>query len=177
MHRTSKGYEGGPSSSDFIYALTARDIHNVQEDEAEEEQAAEWQNNPSPLAGRIGGSMEELERLQGSENTSTNELKECIRDSLECYGSCTETLSRCLSMRGKHAEPENINLLLDCAAISSINADFILRQSTYHPQTCGLTADICDECADNCERFEENFMHECAKVCRRCAESCRELAR
>lgn len=135
------------------------------------------QKNQSPLAGRMCGTMEELERIQSSEMMTVDELHEGIKDSLDCYQICTETILRCVTLGGKHAEPEHINLLLDCAKICSANADFMLRSSTYYPQICGICADICDECGDTCDRFEDVFMKECASVCRRCAEFCREMAR
>ncbi len=40
-------------------------------------------------------------------------------------------------MGGKHAEPEHLNLLMDCARICVTNADFMLRKSKYYQQTCG----------------------------------------
>lgn len=148
---------------------------NVQEDEEEGEQ---WSSeNPSPIAGKMSGSMEDLERVRISEVSASDEVQECLKDCLDCYQTCTETTIRCLTMGGEHAELEHLNLLLDCAKICSTNADFMIRNSTYYPQTCGLAADICDECADTCDRFEDDFMKECASVCRRCAESCREMAR
>ena len=150
------------------------------EDEAQTTEDADegWENkNPSPLTGRISTTMEELERIQSSEAVASSEVRECMKDSLDCYQACTETTLRCLTMGGKHAEYKHLNLLLDCARICNTNADFMLRNSPYFPQTCGITADICDECADNCDRFTDDFMKECARVCRRCAESCREMAR
>jgi ferredoxin len=121
--------------------------------------------------------MEQLERLQSSEGVISDEVRECLEDCIDCFKTCTETLTKSLLIGGKHAKLEHLNLLMDCAKICSANADFILRNSTYYPQTCGITADICDECADMCERFKDDFMKECANACRRCAESCRELAR
>ena len=156
---------------------------NYSEDETEDEAQnqdteSDWsKDHETPLAGRMAGSMEQLERMQSSEVMTSEEVRECLRDSLDCYQTCIETITRCLNMGGKHAEFEHLNLLMDCAKICSTNADFIIRNSTYYPQTCGITADICDECADNCDRFDEDFMKECASVCRRCAESCREMAR
>lgn len=150
------------------------------EDEAqpqEEDDEELSMKNESPLAGRMTGSMEHLERIQSSEVLNTDEVRECLRDSLDCYQTCTETIARCLITGGKHAAYEHLNLLMDCAKICNTNADFIIRNSPYYPQTCGITADICDECADNCDRFDEDFMKECSAVCRRCAESCREMAR
>jgi hypothetical protein len=174
---------------DYIEDLTStsRDMRSVDErnyseetiqDEAAQESDDDWvEKNQSSLTGHISGTMEELERIQSSQTMTSEEVRECLKDSLDCYQSCTETTMRCLSMGGKHAEPEHINLLMDCARICNTNADFMQRNSTYYPQTCGITADICDECGDNCDRFDEDFMKECASVCRRCAESCREMAR
>jgi len=152
---------------------TAEDDAQTQED-ADEGRSSEKQ---SPVVGRISGTMEELERIQSSEAMISEEVRECVKDSLDCYQTCSETIIRCLTMGGNHAEHEHLNLLLDCAKICNTNADFVLRNSTYYPQTCGITADICDECADTCDRFNDAFMKECASVCRRCAESCREMAR
>jgi hypothetical protein len=154
-------------------------LEDTADDEAQTREDADegWSiEKQSPVVGRISGTMEELERLQSSEMTS-DEVRECLKDSLDCYQTCSETIMRCLKMGGKHSEPEHLNLLLDCAKICSTNADFVLRNSTYYPQICGVTADICDECADTCDRFDDDFMKECASVCRRCAESCREMAR
>lgn len=151
----------------------------VLEDEAiMESDEPEWSpRSQSPLAGRMAGSMEELERLQSSENMAAAEVHQCLKDSLDCYQACMETMSRCLSLGGRYAKAEHINLLIDCARICNINADFILRNSTYYPQICGICADICDECGDECDKFDDSFMKECARACRRCAESCREIAR
>jgi hypothetical protein len=154
---------------------TGETLEENKAEKATDEQLTD--ENSSPIAGRISGSMEQLERMQGAEASISGEVRECLKDSLDCYQTCTETTIKCLTLGGKHAEPQHLNPLIDCARICNTNADFILRNSTYYPQTCGLTADICDECADMCDRFEEDFMKDCASACRRCSESCREMAR
>ncbi len=131
----------------------------------------------SPMAGKISGSMEDLERIRESEFSMSDEVKECIQDCVDCYRTCTETLTRCLSLGGKHSEGRHINLIIDCSRICNINTDFMLRNSTHYSQTCKVTADICDACANNCEEFDDDFMKDCASICRKCAESCREMAR
>jgi hypothetical protein len=173
----------------YIGEVESRDMRSVddkgytgetlEEDNAQdEEEGDQWSSeNHPPIAGKMSGSMEELERVQGSEVMTSDEVRECLKDCLDCYQTCSETTIRCLTIGGQHAELEHLNLLIDCARICNTNADFMLRNSTYYPQTCGLTADICDECADTCDVFDEDFMKECASVCRRCAESCREMAR
>ncbi len=174
---------------DYMGKVESRDMRSIDEkgykeettdDEAqtkEDEDEGLSTENQSPIAGRMSGTMEELEKMQRSEVLISDEVRECLKDSIDCYQTCTETTIRCLTMGGKHAEYEHLNLLMDCARICNTNADFMLRNSTYYPQTCGITADICDECADTCDRFDDDFMKECASVCRRCAESCREMAR
>ncbi len=167
---------------DYLDEFQSRDMSHINsesvEDEAKtKEDEEEGWNTKDEFPGRMTGSMEELERIQSSEAMTSDEVRECIKDSLDCYQTCTETIVRCLNMGGKHSEPEHLNLLTDCARICNTNADFMIRNSTYYPQICGVTADICDECADTCDRFDDDFMKECANVCRRCAESCREMAR
>ena len=157
-----------------------RFMEETPEDESENEEEAEevWQSEgQSAVAGKISGTMEDLEKIQESEYAISDEVRECVQDCLDCFRICTETMIRCLDLGGKHSESEHLNLLMDCARICNTNAEFMLRNSTYYPQLCGLTADICDECADTCDRFDDDFMKECASVCRRCAESCREMAR
>jgi hypothetical protein len=173
---------------DYIESLTGRDMTSVNDrdysrrvldDEVmrESNEEEDWTKNQSPLTGRMSGTMEELERIQSSENMASDEVQQCLKDSLDCYQTCNETTLRCLAVGGKHAERDRINLLMDCVRICITNADFITRNSKYYPQTCGICADICDECGDVCDRFDDDFMKECASVCRRCAESCREMAR
>ena len=149
--------------------LEKGDSQNAVEDAAED--------FPSPIAGRMTGSMEQLERIQIEEGNVSPEVKECLKDCLDCYQACTETLAKCLVIGGEHAKLEHVNLLIDCAKMCSTNAEFMLRNSSYYPQICSITADISDECSYMCDRFEEDFMKECSNVCRRCSDACREIAR
>jgi hypothetical protein len=163
-----------------VGAVKCRDTSSVHESPVADEHAGEevWAtSSESPIAGRISTSMEELERMRESELMASDEVRECLKNCLDCYQTCTETTIRCLALGGKHSKLAVMSLLMDCATICNLNADFMLRNSNFYPQTCGITADICDECADVCERFDDDFMKQCASVCRRCAESCREMAR
>lgn len=98
-----------------------------------------------------------------------------IRTILICYKTCLETLDHCLSMGGKHAEASHIKLLMDCARICDTTADFVGRNSDYHKELSRICADICDACAESCEKLEGKEMEECAKACRKCGEACREM--
>ena len=106
----------------------------------------------------------------------SNDMQLCIEVCQECHASCLETVMHCLSMGGPHATPAHIGLLLDCADACRLSADFMLRGSPRHARSCTLCAEMCEACAAECDRFEDEFMKACAMVCRRCAASCREMA-
>lgn len=106
------------------------------------------------------------------------QMQTCIDDCLDCHSICLETVSHCLQMGGEHADPRHIGLLLDCAEICQTSANFMLRNSDFHSETCGVCADVCLACAASCEQFrDDKQMMACAEVCRRCAGSCREMSR
>jgi len=107
------------------------------------------------------------------------EMEQCIDDCLDCHSICLETsMSYCLEMGGKHAEPKHMRLMLDCSEICQVSANFMLRNSNFSTRTCNLCAEICIKCAESCEQFKgDEKMAACAKVCRRCAESCQQMSK
>jgi hypothetical protein len=104
-------------------------------------------------------------------------LRECIASCIECGTLCMATVPHCLERGGPHADPGHIRLLLDCAEICQTSANFMVRGSELHARTCGLCAEICDDCAAECERLGDDAqMEACARACQRCADSCRRMA-
>lgn len=105
------------------------------------------------------------------------QMQECVQECHRCHDICMETISHCLELGGKHAEPSHIRLLMDCAEICQTSANFMLRMSDFHGQTCGVCAQVCESCAEDCERFgDDDMMQRCAETCRACARSCSEMA-
>jgi hypothetical protein len=103
--------------------------------------------------------------------------QQCIRECQQCFAACLENLTHCLSKGERHAAPDHIVALLDCADASQTAAAFMLRQSPHHPQVCDVCAQVCDACANSCEQIgDDERMRACADECRRCAESCRQMA-
>lgn len=111
--------------------------------------------------------------------TMTKDLQHCIDNCLKCYETCRETISYCLEKGGEHAEPEHINLLLNCADICQTSANFMLSNSNLHVSTCKVCAEVCTKCAEDCERIGRNDeqMKECIQICRQCAESCKQMSK
>ena len=110
--------------------------------------------------------------------TISQDMRQCIQECITCHQVCLETIQHCLAMGGRHAEQPHIRLLADCAQICTVSADFMLRGSPLHERTCGVCAEVCQQCADDCERMAggDQLMKRCADTCRRCAESCRQMA-
>lgn len=105
-------------------------------------------------------------------------LQECINNCQECHAICVETSAHCLDLGGEHAARPHMVLLADCAQICAVSANYMLRGSPRHGRTCAVCAEVCRECAEECERMAggDRLMARCAEVCRRCAESCDRMA-
>ncbi|TKT69718.1 four-helix bundle copper-binding protein [Aquamicrobium sp. LC103] len=103
------------------------------------------------------------------------EMRQCIDDCLECHATCLSTaMNHCLEIGGAHVEKKHFTLMMACAEICRTSAHFMLVGSPLHRRICGECADICLECAADCERLGD--MEDCVAACRRCAESCRQMA-
>ena len=102
-------------------------------------------------------------------------FSKCIQQCQTCHRVCLETLNYCLQMEGRHRDPNLLRLLLDCADICHVTANFLMRNSPHHDLTCGICADICNASAQELETFEEDqTMLGCAYACRSCAQACEE---
>jgi hypothetical protein len=108
----------------------------------------------------------------------SREMQHCIDECTRCHHICLLVVSHCLELGGKHADPAHIGVLLDCAEICQMSANFMLRNSERHQLTCRVCADICRACAESCERMGrgDELMQRCAEECRRCAQSCERMA-
>lgn len=53
----------------------------------------------------------------------------------------------------------------------------MVRGSQFSGRVCGVYADLCDACAQECQRIADgDIMRQCAEACRRCADLCRQMA-
>lgn len=99
----------------------------------------------------------------------------CIDACLRCARICWQTATQhCLTEGGKHVEPEHYRLMLQCAAICRLCADFQLSSSIFSEAVRKLCADVCEACALSCEGIGD--MDDCVSACRICAASCEEMS-
>jgi hypothetical protein len=104
-------------------------------------------------------------------------MQECLELCTFCHDACLDTVNYCLTTGGRHAEANQIRLLLDCAEICQTAANYMLRGSDLHTLTCATCAEVCQRCADACATFgDDEQMKMCEDACRACAESCRKMA-
>ena len=107
----------------------------------------------------------------------TYEMQQCIQACVKCHQVCVQLIHHCLSKGGKHAEPDHVRILQDCAEICELSANFMLRNSDFHSRVCEACAKICLACAQECERIaDDDRMELCVDLCQRCAESCTAMA-
>ena len=104
---------------------------------------------------------------------STDRNQECIGACTDCHQQCTESAMRAVAIGGRHADPEFVRLLEDCADMSLTAARFLMRGSDLHRYACRAAFSVAARCGDECERLG---MLTCAEACRRCAEACAQVA-
>jgi len=105
------------------------------------------------------------------------DLERCIDLCQTAHRTCLETMLYCLGRGGAYAGADHIRLLADCAAMCQTAADFMLRESPLHGAVCAVCAEVCDQCAVECDAFaDEGRLQACASLCRQCAAGCESMA-
>jgi hypothetical protein len=64
---------------------------------------------------------------------------------------------------------------MECAAMCYATAQLLSLGSSQVVQLCVLCADVCDACAAECEKHDNDHCRKCAKLCKECAKECREI--
>lgn len=115
--------------------------------------------------------------VEGAHHTN-DEMDKCIRICQDCHALCTKMIEHCLMLGGKHAAPDHIRLMIDCAQLCETTAQYLIRGSSLHGRMCGLCAEACRQCADNCQQLagDDQMVKQCVELCRSCAGSCERMA-
>ena len=104
-------------------------------------------------------------------------LQDCIEECLNCHAVCTMTSQHCLVRGGEHADVNVVGVLLDCAELCQVSANFMLRGSPFHGITCAACAELCRACEEVCRSVaDDEQMAHCADVCGACADACEQMA-
>lgn len=113
---------------------------------------------------------------KGDNMSSLNpEMQQCIENCIHCHQECLQmAMNHCLELGGEHVAPDHFKLMMACAEICQTSADMLLIGTPLHKLTCGVCAQVCEECANDCERVGD--MDSCVEACRKCTESCGKMA-
>lgn len=108
--------------------------------------------------------------------TDRGEMERCIDQCLEVVKLASRCADDCLKSDQVASMRQCIGLCLDAAGVAGLCAEMMSADSRFATRMCGLCADVCSECAEECRAHEGSSMNECAEACVRCAESCRAMA-
>jgi hypothetical protein len=115
------------------------------------------------------------ERTMREQPMQEYSMQACIEACTYCHQVCLQTaMNYCLNTGGRHVEAEHFRMMMNCAEICQMSANFQLGNSQFSPQVCAICADVCTACAADCRNIGN--MEECVEACEQCAESCRQMA-
>ena len=104
-------------------------------------------------------------------------MRSCIDACNECALECEHCASACLGEQDVKMLARCISLDLECAELCRTATILMARGSENAADFCRLCAEVCDECAQECERHQHmEHCRRCAETCRRCAEECRRMS-
>lgn len=102
------------------------------------------------------------------------------RQSARCALICHQFLNYCHRFPGRFGGLRRlVSVLHDCAEVCQLGANLIAHGIGVAAGTSLATADICDHCAQFCERLGRNrddFLEELIQVCRDTSQAYRQLA-
>jgi hypothetical protein len=120
-----------------------------------------------------------LNQEPSHEHLSAAPAQQCQDACLTCHRVCLETAStHCLESGNRALTSEHIRLLVDCAQICQVCADFIIRDSELSGYVAGLCSHIANECAIAFEPLSDDpSLAVCHDCCRQCADLCLKVSK
>ncbi|MEX0647472.1 MAG: four-helix bundle copper-binding protein [Balneolaceae bacterium] len=98
----------------------------------------------------------------------------------EELAACTECIAStnvCLIEHMGEKEMKTCHqLCLDCLSVCTACVQLMARNSDYLQQVTRVCTDLCNQCAEECDKFDSDVCKDCAKACRRCAEACGDIS-
>ena len=88
-----------------------------------------------------------------------------------------ECMKMCLNEPDVSARKNCIAMLNECACICKLAASFMAGDAKYAMDLCKLCSTICDDCAKECDMFDDDHCPKCAEECRKCANECNMMSK
>ena len=99
----------------------------------------------------------------------------CIDACTKCAQACFECYSACLNEEDVHSRTEHIKMLMECALMCQHSVMLMATNSPTAVDHCKQCGEMCQECADGCNGFDEDHCKKCAKICETCANECNNM--
>ena len=97
------------------------------------------------------------------------ENKKIIDELYLCAEQCTNCYDACLIEEDKNVLQRCMMLDQDCAEICRLTGQLLERNSESADKFLNLCAEICLDCASECDKHKYEHCQRCAVVCRQCS--------
>jgi len=94
----------------------------------------------------------------------------------ECMVACNYSYDQSFKKGDVQMLANCIQLNRECADICSYLEQAISRGSAYVLELATLSATICEACAEECEKHNDDYHQQCAIASTNCAKVCRSIA-
>ena len=101
--------------------------------------------------------------------------KGCIDACLKCIASCYHCASMDLKEKDIAMMSRCVQLDMECATMCLTVVQLMSLESESVRNICWLCADVCNKCAEECEKHTHAHCKECAEACRKCANECNNI--
>lgn len=91
-----------------------------------------------------------------------------------CIAACEYCAHACLDEENLSSMIQCIKTDRDCADICATTVRLLIRDSSQKMAMVELCAEICGQCAEECENHDHDHCKQCAKACRKCEEECKK---
>ena len=100
----------------------------------------------------------------------------CINACLHCAALCNHCALSCTTEEDIKMMARCIQLDMECAAICYATANLMSLDSEKAIAICGICADVCEACANECRLHDNEYCRQCANACTACAAECKNIA-
>ncbi len=115
--------------------------------------------------------------MSKNQTLQNEKYQSCIDACFACAESCEYCATCCLREQDVKMLVRCIQINRDCATICLAAGTAMSRDSEYAKIACKVCADVCDACAQECEKHADmDHCQKCAQACRKCAEECRRMS-
>jgi hypothetical protein len=104
------------------------------------------------------------------------ENSKLIKDLNDCADTCDMCYNACLNEEEVAMMARCIELDRECADICRLTSSVLSRDSENRELYLRLCGKICQICADECAKHDNDHCRKCSKTCQECAEMCAKAA-